>query len=272
MSTADEVQSDWVDETINQWEASILSCDLDGMPEHVKNLFQEKQNQLALIDSSNLSGWRYEWSEWLKNLNEQSFSNDDEPDLEQEWVQKVMKSSVEAFMPALSLNALMQNRPYFSKARILGELVGHEFALWHTDSPGLMASCEKMPAGCREFFVFIVEAWREPRLAAVRQVIATASQQSLKDATLFFRGFTLAAQAGSMSESGRPINDTSATSVYNILLFFSDFVKHLRSVREVHEWLQYMLGANLVGNEERVEKICQRINLRLTSPGRPSQS
>ena len=113
MSTADEVQSDWVDETINQWEASILSCDLDGMPEHVKNLFQEKQNQLALIDSSNLSGWRYEWSEWLKNLNEQSFSNDDEPDLEQEWVQKVMKSSVEAFMPALSLNALMQNQPYF---------------------------------------------------------------------------------------------------------------------------------------------------------------
>jgi hypothetical protein len=55
----------------------------------------------------------------------------------------------------------------------------------------------------------------------------------------------------------------------------SGFVPQLRSVRELFEWLQSLLGKGLLNNTngfKRVEKICQDIDLHFGSPGRPRGS
>lgn len=79
----------------------------------------------------------------------------------------------------------------------------------------------------------------------------------------------MAIQKGSITETGQPAGETSTTKIYGMLVMHSDFIPRLQSVRELHEWLQMMLGKYVVSDLKRVEKICERIGLSFRPPGRP---
>ena len=63
---------------------------------------------------------------------------------------------------------------------------------------------------------------------------------------------------------------TDATDLYLMLVMYWRWVVRLPSVSELHVWLVRRLGEKRVGEKKRVEKICQRIGLRLARRGRPA--
>lgn len=57
--------------------------------------------------------------------------------------------------------------------------------------------------------------------------------------------------------------------IYHCMLIYWRVIEPMESVRQFHEWLVKFFGASKIGNQKRVEKICQRIGLRFRKSGRP---
>lgn len=64
---------------------------------------------------------------------------------------------------------------------------------------------------------------------------------------------------------------SDATEIYLLLVMFWRIVVRFESVTQLHLWLGRFLGPR-VGEKKRVEKICERIGLSLTTRGRPRKN
>lgn len=64
---------------------------------------------------------------------------------------------------------------------------------------------------------------------------------------------------------------TDATDIYLALMSYWRWVARLNSVTELHLWLMRTLGRSRVrpNDKKRIEKICERIGLKLSERGRP---
>ncbi|WP_404422014.1 hypothetical protein [Nibricoccus sp. IMCC34717] len=69
-------------------------------------------------------------------------------------------------------------------------------------------------------------------------------------------------------------NDRSdeATKVHLYLALSWVVVSKMKSVTDLHHFLCSVMGAQVVGEKKRVEKICERIGLNFRPPGRPKKS
>ena len=57
--------------------------------------------------------------------------------------------------------------------------------------------------------------------------------------------------------------------IYVFMLIFWKAIDRLNSVRDLHELLVKVFGAGRIGDQKRIEKICQRIGLSFRKAGRP---
>jgi hypothetical protein len=97
-----------------------------------------------------------------------------------------------------------------------------------------------------------------------------AEKYSGDDERNFFRGLSNGLHGVGRNVPGD--KSTDATQVYLQLVIFWRFVVRFPSVSQLHEWLVHSQGASLIGDKKRIEKICQRIGLKLSEPGRPTKN
>jgi len=265
----------WVLESLEDWDKEWSGRLVSkSIAKEQRRSCRRSLDILGKIDANKLSGWRREWIKWsIETLREITSSESNEAELEErepQWLEKIEKEYVQATMPTVSFRAL--KRPLFSDAAILGKLVGHVFANCHEDNTGWAALFERIKPEHRIILEAVVAYQRQKQMKRVRRIMADANQQSFKDACSFIKGFSMAIQKGSMTETGQPAGETSTTKIYGMLIMHQDFIPRLQSVNELYEWLQYMLGKSLIDDIKgfkRIEKICERIGLSFRPPGRP---
>jgi hypothetical protein len=264
--------SKWVMDIFEDWEnklSVLLSAPFN------KPLCHSDRENIAKIkaEAEKTSGWRREWMLWQADaMQAKSDSGSVEKGQSKNgmppWLERIEMELASAASPTVNFRAVQQKR-FIPAALILGEMIGHEFAMWHADNSGLAVSLDRLPPEFQLLPKAILEDHRKKRLEYVREVVAIAVRQPFKDVRQFFRGFSMAMQKGSMTEQGELAGATSTTKIYTMFAFYSDFVLRLQSVHELHEWLCMMLGKLLIGDIKRVEKICERIGLNFRPPGRP---
>jgi hypothetical protein len=88
------------------------------------------------------------------------------------------------------------------------------------------------------------------------------------DAASFFAGKSQGILGPSGADDGS-LHETSATKIYLLLILAWPTVSELPSVSVLHDWLKSRLGPRVVGEKRRVEKLCERMGLRLRGRGRP---
>jgi len=86
-------------------------------------------------------------------------------------------------------------------------------------------------------------------------------------ATEYYRG--LADGLRGIGPGSSEDKSTAATPTLLILGMWWRRVQQFRSVTELHQWLIRVLGKRRAGEKKHVEKICERIGLRLAKRGRP---
>lgn len=100
---------------------------------------------------------------------------------------------------------------------------------------------------------------------------AALEQPRYKEAVEFFRGFT-GGIGNPGARNGKPTANTSATPIYTIIALRWPDIRMLRSLIELRAFLITAgIPESLVGPQKRLEKLCQRIGLRLASRGRPKR-
>jgi len=106
------------------------------------------------------------------------------------------------------------------------------------------------------------------RVRAIKFALSLALVQDYHESARFFAAFGRAIQR-KPSRAG-DIGRTS-TQIYVFFLIFWRSVEKLKSVRELHTVLCKIFGSHLVGDLKRVEKMCQRLELRFAQRGRPKK-
>ena len=270
--------SKWVMDILEDWDKVLSDSSVSkSIEKELRRSARAKLEMFGKINVAKLSGWQLEWNKWLfaflqGMVNSESDEVEPTEDEKPQWLKKVELELAKTETSTVNFRALKHKSPIFSDAVTLGQLVGHEFAAWHPDAPGMAVAIERMPPENRILLEVAVAYKRQKRMKHVRKIVAEANQQSFKDACSFFKGFAMALQKGSLSETGQPAGETATTKIYGMLVMHSDFISRLQSVRELYEWLQLMLGKGLINDakgQKRIEKICERIDLSFRPPGRP---
>ena len=75
-----------------------------------------------------------------------------------------------------------------------------------------------------------------------------------------FKAYTKAIQRPQSSDGG-PARATTATPIYCFLLIYWRAIEKLESVPKLHNLLRKVFGDTVIGDQKRVEKICERIGL-----------
>jgi hypothetical protein len=112
--------------------------------------------------------------------------------------------------------------------------------------------------------------WYRALRRQAKRALCSSVDQTYEDMTDFLLGYSDAFsrkprtfQVGNM---GNPTFE-----IYVFMLIFWKAIDRLDSVRQLHELLVKMFGANRIGDQKRIEKICQRIGLRFRKVGRPKK-
>lgn len=100
---------------------------------------------------------------------------------------------------------------------------------------------------------------------ALKFAMGLAIEQDYDDCAKFFAAFGRAIQRKPLSAGD--IGRTN-TKIYIFLLVFWRSVQKLESVRALHKVLCNVFGNHIVGEEKRIEKMCQRLDLHFGPRGR----
>ncbi len=98
------------------------------------------------------------------------------------------------------------------------------------------------------------------------------AQSSHEEASAFFRGFSKGIARKGMDKFS-PVRSTTATEIYQKLFCCWGEVSQLKSVSELRSLLiQTGVKEQMLRDPKRLEKICERIGLKLRGRGRPRKS
>lgn len=104
-------------------------------------------------------------------------------------------------------------------------------------------------------------------LGALQDDISGACKLPFLEGRAFFGGFVRALNYNCTRGAPAP---TTALPIYLALMRDWQTASHLLTVTALHAWLCTQLHPNVVGSVKRVEKLVQRVGLKLSSRGRPS--
>ncbi len=216
-------------------------------------------------------------------------------DLENEpkWVLKVLGELIQQGMPMIQMRKPKQLTPK-EVGRCLGQICanvyaigdltpdnpealkeGQRFVEWMQKNkgvPSVQSALKAMEFAALSVLELASEIMRIE--ATMMESFKTAlAQTSRVEAADFFRGFADGIAKPGMTVKPLLAGATTATPIYQRLLLHRREVEKLKSVRELRDFLlQLGLPEQVVGDNKRMEKICQRIELKLGSPGRKKRA
>ena len=103
-----------------------------------------------------------------------------------------------------------------------------------------------------------------------KRALCSCVDQTYEDMTDFLLGYADAfSRKPKTMKVGNICNPTF--EIYVFMLLHWPLIERMNSVRKLHEVLVKVIGAPRVGEQKRIEKICQRIGLSFRKPGRPKK-
>ena len=270
----------WVEQIMGLWEKHHRRA----LPKELRDLWQtvyrKSAENLKKVERDKLPRWQLAWVEYLTEANERSSKtginlrikgSDSRP----AWYENLELEVIGAYAATVNFKALMQNRPSQSMAITCGEFVGHEYMIWAVENHALAAGLEKANEAYRKAFLVLWEHLRQQRKKMIDKALVIANKQPYKEYRQFIRGYYLALDRGTISESGQPVGATYATPIHNAMYCFADFLPRLKNNQELLEWLKLVLEKSQTWNEnsfKRIEKITQRLDLHLGQRGSSDSS
>lgn len=212
--------------------------------------------------------WLVQIVKWMEacesKLPEPGFMKGDFP----EWVERVARELISTLYPAANLKV--------GKAWTAGEvgaMLGHRLAYLH----GVAEHPWQMPVG-KPFKQLDKKSVKQMQKEILRflnkfevslgRSLVLASAQPHHESTLFFTAFARGLSKKPSDAQASNFHRTT-TRVYWLLLVGWPSVQKLDSVRALQQGLCRYLDPHVVGDIKRIEKMCQRLNLRFGPPGRP---
>jgi len=270
----------WVEQIMDLWEKHHRRA----LPKELRDLWQtvyrKSAENLKKVERDKLPRWQLAWVEYLTEANERSSKTGINLRIKGSgsrpaWYENLELEVMGAYAATVNFKALMQNRPSQSMAITCGEFVGHEYMIWAVENHALPVALEKANEEYRKAFLGLLEHLRPQRLKMVNKALAIANQQPYKEARQFIRGYYLALDRGTISESGQPVGASYATPIHNVMYCFANFLPRLKNNQELLEWLKLVLGKNQTWSKtsfKRIEKITQRLDLHLCQRGTSDSS
>ena len=270
----------WVEQIMSLWEKHHRRA----LPKELRDLWREvcrkSAENLKKVERDKLPRWQLAWVEYLTEVHEQSSKTGinlriNNSGSRPAWYENLELEVMGAYVATVNFKALMQNRPSQSMAITCGEFVGHEYMIWAVENHALTVALEKTSEEYRKAFLGLLAHLRPQRLKMVNKALAITNQQPYKEARQFIRGYYLALDRGTISESGQQVGATYATPIHTAMYCFADFLPRLKNNQELLEWLKLVLGKNQSWNEnsfKRIEKITQRLDLHLGQQGQSDGS
>lgn len=261
----------WVEQIMSLWEKHHSRA----LPKELRDLWREVCRKSAenfkTVGRDKLPRWHIAWLEYLTELSERASKTDltlriNESGSRPAWFENLELEVMGAFVPTVNFKALMQKRPSQSMAITCGEFVGHEYMIWAVENQALAIELEKANEAYRNAFLGLWEHLRQQRKKMIDKALAIANKQPYKEYRQFIRGYYLALDRGTISESGQPVGATYATPIHNAMYTFAAFLPRLKNNQELLDWLKLVLGKSQSWNEnsfKRIEKITQRLDLHL---------
>jgi len=190
------------------------------------------------------------------------------------WEEKVSGEIARILMPGAELKGTIRFTP-----KQMGAILGHQCAngVWMvevlaslaaaalntTQMPESGADTERENAFSEQF-----TAWYSGLRRLAKRSLCSCVDQPYEDMTNFLGGF-----AAGFSRKPRTLGigqfGSTNFEIYVLLLMYHPFIEQLGSVSALHAWLRRVMGEYRTGDLKRIEKICQRIDLRFRKPGRP---
>jgi len=208
------------------------------------------------------------------------------------WVRNVEKEFSVALLPA----AKVRDANFEITPKRMGAMIGHicEMAVWmmewlkyisessvekkaplinKTDEKPLTEEEKKQLKELEESIKAGFEklsAWYEALRRLAKRTLCLSVDQRYQDMTDFLVGF---ADGFSRKPKSFKLGEIGNTTfeIYHYMILNWAQIQRMESVRQFHECLVKTFGAHRIGEQKRIEKICQRVGLSFRKPGRPKK-
>ena len=188
-----------------------------------------------------------------------------------QWVKNVEREFSLVMFPA----AKLRNSKNELTSKRMGAMLGHlsEIAVWmmeafnqNTQQIQMSEDDYKKAQKFRADF----EDWYKSCRRLAKRSLCSCVDLNYQDMTDFLLGY---ADAFSRKPKTYKTGNLGSTTfeIYNCMLVYWRFVDQMQSVRQFHEWLVKIFGAQKIGDQKRTEKICQRMGLHFRKRGRPKE-
>jgi hypothetical protein len=193
------------------------------------------------------------------------------------WVLKVEREFSLVMLPS----AKLKDPDVKLTPKRMGAVLGHmcEIAVWMMECfAHQIENCdeeEKNPLTQEELekgreFLVSLDNWYCAARRLAKRALCSCVDQTYEDMTDFLLGYSDAFSRKPRKFQASSIGNPTF-EIYVFMLMFWQAIERMDSVRQLHEVLVKVFGANRMGDQKRIEKICQRIGLSFRKPGRPKK-
>jgi vacuolar-type H+-ATPase catalytic subunit A/Vma1 len=101
---------------------------------------------------------------------------------------------------------------------------------------------------------------------ALERCLKTVVDQSLPDQADFFEAYAQALKNPPLDQTGALVMEksTGVSNIYLLMVLNWKFVRKFTSAAKCYLWLSKILGSQVVGNEERIQKMCARFGVKFS--------
>ena len=205
--------------------------------------------------------------------------------IESSWERRAWLSVLQAAFPRMGRLRTWED---VLRPRSLGALVGHKRSGWRSVakiaqkalrvlkrgelSQGKLQSLAYLglsPGECEEGCRQMLEEHQKAK-RAMRRCLLIAQDLPHEEASEFLEGHAVALKFGTLREGLRFEGESEATLIHQFLLAHGDRCQtELRSLAELHDVLCHCYGKQVIGEPDRLRKICDRLGYKIGKPGRP---
>jgi len=192
------------------------------------------------------------------------------------WVESVERELSLVLLPAVKL----RQANYVVTPKRMGALIGHGCGMavammeWFASDEQITVADVAKPSNDEikqaEELNRSVTTWYNAARRLAKLSLCSCVDQPYEDMRDFLlgyaEGFSRKPRALRASEIGNPTFE-----IYLFMMIYWRVVEQMSSVRQLHESLVTVFGSSRVGEQKRIEKICQRIGLSFRKPGRPQK-
>lgn len=199
------------------------------------------------------------------------------------WVKKVC---MDFFTPSFVKTKL--NWEMIVTPQVLGEIIGNQSVIW-LGVEQILFEIRKKPEKyhqiaedlkrqttpeqfnqLNDLWRQLIDQWRPAFRGFLKELAAKLLELEMEQWLAFGEGASQMAKKLPDDPESKDFPRTT-TRIYFIMMVCWRAIEKFQTVHEFHEWLRKACGSQIVGDQKRVEKMCQRIGLSFGKPGRPKK-